>query len=400
MNTIPAHSPSATTRLSAVDAMRGFALLGIFVVNSQYFASPYMWIGVPDPRVDGTMDWLTRLAISLVFETKFYLLFSFLFGYSFTLQLQSAARDGASVTPRFVRRQFALGALGLLHAVLLFTGDILVTYALLGLLLLWAQHWSDRRLIVVAASLVVASAAIWLLLGWAAAAAYTPASPVDVLREELRILTAYLGSPATIVARHLEEHQDVWFTLVTMQGPCAFAMFLLGLRAGRAQWLARFEEHRTVFRSMAIVGLLVGVPCAAIFAALTRLTDGQWASVGIGVSILTGPFLSAAYLSLAMFAFHGRHGSTLRAMLAPAGRMSLSNYLMQSLLCAFVFYAYGLRFMGSLSPTACLAFVLVVFSLQLALSTWWMRRFAYGPVEWLVRAASLMRWPVWWRGTP
>lgn len=134
----PAHSPGAAApneRQQMVDALRGFALLGILVVNIASFASTYYGLGIPDPMALSLADRGASFVRAFVFETKFYLLFSFLFGYSFTLQMRSAERGGKAFVPRMVRRHVGLWVIGVVHAVLLYYGDILTTYAVLGAVL-------------------------------------------------------------------------------------------------------------------------------------------------------------------------------------------------------------------------------------------------------------------------
>ena len=121
----------APPRLAQVDALRGFALFGILVVNIGVFASPFYANGITDPTFSGAWDVAVRWLVAWLFETKFYLLFSFLFGYSFTLQMSAAERGGAAFGPRFLRRLVGLALLGLAHAVLFYQGDILLTYCLL-----------------------------------------------------------------------------------------------------------------------------------------------------------------------------------------------------------------------------------------------------------------------------
>ncbi|MFD1050261.1 DUF418 domain-containing protein, partial [Kibdelosporangium lantanae] len=135
---------AAPTRLTDVDALRGFALLGILIANIAFFASGYPAHLATDPAHSSWLDNGTEWAVRFFVDTKFYLLFSFLFGYSFTLQLDSAARASAAFTPRFLRRLGGLFVLGVLHAVLLFHGDILTTYAVLGLVLLAVKGISPR----------------------------------------------------------------------------------------------------------------------------------------------------------------------------------------------------------------------------------------------------------------
>jgi uncharacterized protein len=129
-------SSGTLSRIVDVDALRAVALLFILVVNIAFFASGYPFQLVPDPAYDSWGDQTVLWLVELLFTMKAYLLFSFLFGYSFTLQLDSAARRGVDIAPRFRRRLAGLFVLGILHAVLLFQGDILATYALLGLVLL------------------------------------------------------------------------------------------------------------------------------------------------------------------------------------------------------------------------------------------------------------------------
>lgn len=137
--------PGAGGRLAQVDALRGFALLGILVVNIGYMASTYHGSGLEDPGFASPLDGAVRWFVTVFFEAKFFLLFSFLFGYSFTLQLDSAERSGARFAPRFLRRLAGLFVLGALHAVLLFPGDILTMYAVLGLILLAARRPGPAR---------------------------------------------------------------------------------------------------------------------------------------------------------------------------------------------------------------------------------------------------------------
>ncbi len=151
----PSVSPTPHPRQWGLDALRGLALGGILVVNIQWFSSAYQWRGLPEPSFVGDWDVAYRWLISLLFEGKFYPLFSFLFGYSLVLQL------GVDATPVAVskarRRQWALLALGLLHGVLLFPGDVLLTYGVLGALLLRWRGWAVARRLKVAFSL-------WLML--------------------------------------------------------------------------------------------------------------------------------------------------------------------------------------------------------------------------------------------
>ena len=232
-------------RLAQVDALRGFALFGILVVNIGVFASPFYGAGVPDPVYSRPVDLAVGWLIAWLFETKFYLLFSFLFGYSFTLQMAAAERGGAAFTPRFLRRLAGLAVLGGAHAVLFYQGDILVTYALLGLGLLLCRRMDPRRALRVSLWLIVLAATLWAVLGGLAFLDPLPADyAAQYHADALSAIEAYRGTIGTTIAQHVKELTEaVWFTVLLVQGPFVFAMFLAGLALGRRQALVQPQRH-------------------------------------------------------------------------------------------------------------------------------------------------------------
>ena len=391
MNTPSASLPATAERQSLVDALRGFALFGILVVNLVAFASPYYGLGIPDPNAQSFASQGAALLIAGLFETKFYLLFSFLFGYSFTLQMESAQRAGASFAPRILRRLLGLWVIGLLHAIFLYHGDILTTYAVLGLLLLMLRTQRDGRLCQWALWLIVATALLWAGIG--VLASLDPAA-IDTGNAKVRAaaaLAAYRGTPATVVAQHLYEFTQVWAVLGLMQAPTALAMFLLGLVAGKRRLLAQVEGYRQWFGRLLLTGLVIGLPGAAWYAWASVRLMGVPEIFGLSLSLLTAPFLTAAYVGGMMLLFDTRAGRILADLLAPAGRMALSNYVLQSLICSLVFFAYGWRMMGQVTPWAGLLLAAAIFSVQLLVSRWWLHHFSYGPLEWLLRAFTNLR---------
>jgi len=149
-----------------------------------------------------------------------------------------------------------------------------------------------------------------------------------------------------------------------------------------------------MFRRMLFWGLVVGLPGAAVYAWPAVRMEGSVREIyGLSATLLTAPFLSAAYASGLVLLMQAPRGRWLEALLAPAGRMALSNYLLQSLVCAWLFLAYGLRLIGTVGPLAATAIAFAIFAVQLVLSRWWMGRFVYGPVEWLLRAFTNLELP-------
>lgn len=381
-------------RVADVDALRGFALLGILQVNILAFSSVFYGTGVPSPMASAASGQLWAIVVSIVFELKFYLLFSFLFGYSFTLQLHSAVKEGRSFMPRFLRRQAGLLVIGALHAALLFHGDILTTYAGLGLGLLVVRDWTDRTLSRIAISLILCSAGFWVVVALLQSVFAEPAVDMQVAAENASVaLKAYRGSFGDVISQHILDVRGAIPLLLLVQAPCAFAMFLCGYIAGRRQLLARAEIYLPYLQRLIFYGLSVGVPGAVLYALSTHMAAGtSWETAGLAISLLTAPLLAAAYIALALCAFDKLRGGYLYIGLANAGRMALSNYLTQSIVCGLVFYGYGLGQIDRLPLPVVSAFAWMIFIGQLVASTLWFRKFRYGPIEWILRSITLGRW--------
>ncbi|MET9678650.1 DUF418 domain-containing protein [Streptomyces coeruleorubidus] len=380
----------ALRRLPAVDALRGFALLGILVVNSSQMLDPYVGEGIRRPGApfwDQAALWLvTGLA-----AFKFYLLFSFLFGYSFTLQHASAERDGGNATARFLRRSLGLVLLGLAHAVVLYSGDILLTYGLLGLVLLCVRRIRPATAV---------KAAVWIygvygviLTGLGALAATVDDDEPTPQRQIAQSVAAYRGDPGTVVQENLDRLPDALLSVLLM-GPGVLGAFLLGLAAGKRRLLAPGGVDRSRLLRVTAVGLAIGVPGAVFFgSAAAGPLDDRWHFLGIGVGMLTAPALAAAYACMLLLLLDSSWGERVQRLFVPAGRLALTNYLGQSLIMMFVATAYGLSLYGRVGAAAVLLLAGAVYALQLALSTAWLRRFRHGPAEWLLRAVTLAARP-------
>lgn len=385
----------ATQRIDALDALRGFALLGILMVNIGAFASTYYGSGVADPAFDRPLDRFVLGLVRMLFETKFYLLFSFLFGCSFALQMASAQRAQKAFVPLYLRRSAGLLLLGVAHAVLLFSGDILVTYAVLGLVLLKLRGLAPGGAARLAVGLVVVTGFVWSLLGLLLLGADGDQHAQTLQGDALKALEAYRGSIGSTIAQHVHElRTQVWLVLMLVQAPCALAMFVLGLAAAKTNAFDDFANKRYMLWRVVLVGGPVGLAGALCYSywnvAPTQI--GQ-SLLGLGIALLTAPALTGAYVAALLLVLHHPRGIALGAWLAPAGRMALTNYLMQSLVCALVFTAWGWGLIGTLAPLTVCLIAITLYLVQLGCSRWWLRSHAYGPVEWWLRALTHWRWP-------
>ncbi len=377
-----AATPGKARRIRDVDALRGFALLGILLVNVQTMAGPYAGQWASGTVAERAAAWL----VTALMSSKFYLLFAFLFGYSFTLQARSAERAGAGFAGRVLRRLLCLWLLGLAHAVLLFPGDILMTYAVLGFVL-FAMRGVAPRVAVRAAVVLVVCLGV-LLLGRAALTLGTTVPGGGAGADTGTAVAAYRGGPASVVHANLRQWRGMLAgDLLYM--PHILAAFLMGLAAGERQVLAEFDRYRGLARRWVVYGLPAGLAGGALTAVCRNgPLDGRWSGVGAAVGVFAAPVLAAAYGCGLLLSLRTRHGRRAAEVLAAAGRTALTNYLTQSLVMALVFTGYGLASYGRVGLVPVLAGCFALCAGQLALSVWLVRRFRYGPVEWVLHTVT------------
>lgn len=393
----PAREPERAVML---DILRGTALAGILVINITTVADPGGMFGLG--RTGPLADLLVWAGLILLVESKFFTLFSFLFGMGFAIQLQRARRRGDRHWVRFLRRLFALGLFGVAHIVLLWAGDILLCYALVGLLLLAFQFASDRWLIrwsVVLLTLpLLAIAAVFLLT---VVARFFPEgdaklreADAELLQDIAKAAPEAQANPTygEMIEQRLDEYKFVAVLLATRVST-VLAMFLLGMWAGRREVLARPDDHLPLSRWVRRWGLGVGLVLSALVTAQYFLAPPITALTGLFFNqTLVGPILAMGYAA-AFVLFVRRVGESRFAPVAAVGRMALTNYLGQSLLCAIVFWKLGFGLVGTVSPLGQVGIAALIYLVQMALSVVWLRYFQYGPMEWLWRAFTYLRFP-------
>lgn len=377
-------------RVRVIDVLRGFALFGILAVNMAAFRGPVF--GEAGAAVS-LPDRAATFLVAFLFEQKFYVLFSFLFGYGLSVQMARAAARGARFAPRFLRRLLGLFLIGLAHALLLYTCDILVTYALLGVVLLLFRNAPDRFLLLAATSLVALSA-LAFALGGVVFSSGAPVARADLLADARQSVEAYRGTPVEVVAQRFREYPGTLGFALAGQGPTALAMFFVGLWAGRRRLFERLDRYRTALIQTLKIGLAVGGTGALIWAIQHTVSGFSFDApffLASAADFATAPFLSAVYLASIALLYGMPGWRRILESLAPVGRMALSNYLLQSLVAAFVFTGYGLGLYGKVGAAAGLGLSLVIFGVQIPLSAWWLSRFDFGPAEWALRSFTYGR---------
>jgi uncharacterized protein len=397
----PANSASPTPiagqeRLHLIDALRGFALAGVLMVNLATFTLyEFLDDAARAALPTAAFDRIALTFMHLFVDNKAITLFSLLFGLGFSLQMERAAARGGDGLRLYLRRLGVLALIGALHAYLLWWGDILLIYALVASLLVPFRHASDRVLL--GAGLFVALALPPLLAPW------------------LEPLLAALPSDRTMAAANLAAFSSPSFAAVLRQnvafGNYAWAAywgvycfvagrFLLGYWAGRRRLLQQPAAHRRLLRGLCIGGLLIGGAVTCVFeytdpvSAAEALSGAGGAIVRFALRVLgrCGPLaLGIGYAAAFALLWLRPRWQRMLGLLAPVGRMALSNYLMQTIVCLGVFYGYGLGVGPRLGLVGWLGMWAMLYGTQIALSRWWLARFRFGPMEWLWRSLTYAR---------
>ena len=370
------------------DLLRGLALLGIVVVNAPYLGSSTF--GFAPEAVASTVDAAVTFLVIALAQGKFFLLFSFLFGYSLAYVLRDDRPDGRA---RFRRRLAVLAAVGIAHALLLFAGDILLTYAVLGVVLLRLTRSPDRTVRRAARGVFLAGTLL-LTAGLGLQAAFPQeVAAVDpaAVAFDAGIADAPLGEAIALRAAVLP---TVLGTVAFAQGPYALTAFLVGLLASRRRLLADPAAHAPLWRRLLRIGLGVGLPLQLVAAVLQvgairdGVPSGTAGSLGLLLGFVTAPLLTAGYVGLVAAGVARR--PELMRWAWPAGRMSLTVYLGQSLLLVLVFGGLGIGpgLFGELGTAAVVSVGIATWVVLTALSAWWLRSHDRGPLEAVVARLS------------
>ncbi|HEY3221043.1 MAG TPA: DUF418 domain-containing protein [Gemmatimonadales bacterium] len=378
-------------RIEAIDILRGVAILGILIVNMGLFSLP------EGTAVAGSTDRL----IYFFAQEKFKALFSFLFGLGLAVQMLRAEARGAHFLPLYARRLGVLFVIGVVHFLLLWDGDILHDYALLGVVLLLFRRSSPKTLLVGAGVLLAIPMLFFGITTYSSITGhvnphvkewitYENGAEDDGTSDEFSD-TYSRGSYAEIVTlRASELPRDM---SPDTDDAYVLAIFLLGLYAGRRRIFHDIPAHLSVLRRVQRWGLIIGVAGNAAFAvggsfdpSPTRVLE----NVGRLCLVVAAPAMMLFYASSIILLTQRETWRRRLAPLAAVGRTALSNYLLQSLICTTIFYSYGLALFGKVGPSLGLLLTVTIFLIQIPLSVWWLRRFQFGPVEWLWR--SLTYW--------
>ncbi len=401
MGPIDSAPDQLSERAGILDVLRGFAILGIFIANSAGFSGyAFMDPGQRESLFTYEIDkWVNFLSIALV-GGKFYSLFSLLFGIGFSIILIRNQQKGINPLRIFYRRLLVLMLFGVVHAILLWEGDILVLYALLGLLLPLFRKASNQSLLIMAAALISSPIIIDLLK------LFYQVHPGNFLKELAQNIDKSTGIPADASAVYYLFQQDAGYTevlnwnwggffyryaylLESNRLPKVLGMFLLGFYAGRNMLFVKLGEKKRLLKQLQLWGFALGLPmCFAM--AYFELDSLHIPENAMGLfDTLTYAFgvvpLSLAYTATLCLLWMQQDWNKRLQYLAPVGRMALTNYIMQSVFGIFIYYNLGLGLGAKFGPSLFIPIAVAVYILQLIFSNLWFEYFNYGPLEWVWR---------------
>lgn len=377
--------PNNTARLSVVDALRGFALLAIVLIhNIEHYNIYFVPADMP--------VWLTTLD-KWLFDTTFFLLagkayaiFSLLFGFSFYIQLRNERKRGGDFRLRFVWRLFLLFLFSQFHA-LFYNGDILLLYSVTGLVLVATCGLKDRTVFLIALICLIQPFE-WMRI------IYVWLNPDYTITGDHFMTYARLVHPVTSEGSFFEVlrsniwHGQLYSNLWQVENGRLFqasALFLFGMLLGRREYFVKTERSIKNWKKILIYGAIASVPFFLLKTYIPRFVDNE--SMLIPINILFPSFFNFILMSIIVSGFtllwFRRDGFKFQRLFVPYGRMSLTNYITQSIIGVTIYYGFGLGLYKYTGAAMAIVIGLFIFTLQLLFSRWWLARHRQGPLEYL-----------------
>ncbi|MFK8083470.1 MAG: DUF418 domain-containing protein [Granulosicoccus sp.] len=358
-----------STRTVEVDILRAMALVGICVVNVPFLAGLDAM-----SKPDAPIDKVATVIVEVFFQGKFFTLFSFLFGWSFFAQYTSAQRRRRPLVAKYLRRLSGLLLLGVGHVLLVFDGDILILYALLGSALLLVRQWTPVRLLKLAAGLTLMSLFSLAILGIA----------LSELPMEYSASSGYSGSFSDAVHQRFIDWPYAFTVVALFNGPSAMAAFCTGLAAAKTGFFEPEATSYAAIRSrlplLLVMGLLLNT---AYMCSVQNIISGEVSGLlAFSALALGAPCLSIVYLVVIVeLVRSGRLGERTAA----AGRLSLTAYLAQGVIAGLIFNGYGLGLYREAGMAMCVVIALGIVVLVHIAAILWLSVCRQGPMEYILR---------------
>ncbi len=399
-----------TERENFFDILRGLAILGIFIANL-YSLTLYD----PEQTAVGfhsVWDKKVMFLHTMFIEGKFYSIFSLLFGWGIAMQMQRLREKGITGNSFIRRRLWGMLLLGMAHLLILWTGDIVAFYAMLGFMLLLFHKASDKKLLIWGTALILSPILLYFLkmtFQWLNA-------PAGILwisgsKIEQHWFPGGKDGPFGLTVENTSTWLQVWqhniagfffrygYLFFVSRIPKVLGVFLLGFYLGRNRNYQRLMENKNLLIKILIAGLVIGLPANYMLAKYMQNEDdyfnlqmnGFYQTVVYAIGVVPLGFAYAAALALM---YKAAAGKKILSLLQPVGKMAFTNYILHSLVGVLVFYGVGLGYGKQFGPLAWTIFGSCIFLLQIIFSHIWLSYFRFGPVEWFWRSITYKKWQV------
>ena len=380
----------STNRIDSLDLIRGVAILGILIMNITSFSQ--IGMAYLNPKlgagIEGINGWIHSFAF-LFADMRFMSIFSILFGAGMMLFVQNIEQKEFNPTKYHYKRMFLLLGFGLIHAHLIWMGDILVPYAICGCLVFLIRNWSSKALVAMASIFFMIPIVMNLLmyctlspseLGEIYGGIWNPESSNEIQAYQ----SSYLGQmeARSQGAYYLETSQ------LLSEGLWRYsAMMITGILLFRLEWFKAIKGGAYYLR-FGLVFLITGLVISAsgLYLSYEQLWEGAWSmTVGHQFTYIASFFMALSYISILVFWSTVDRGRVIQNLLKKVGRMAFTNYIMSSIVCTFIFYGHGLGYFAQFDRAQQWGVVLFVWVLILLLSNWVMSRYRQGPLEFIWR---------------
>ncbi|MEB1809249.1 MAG: DUF418 domain-containing protein [Bacillaceae bacterium] len=387
---------SDNERIITIDIIRGIALMAILMANMVAFKTPVFqesnFVLEGKLIVEGTFNQIADFLLHLFIHGKFYPMFSLLFGLGFFLFYDRLKQKELNGNRYFTRRALFLLLIGILHVTFIWSGDILHTYAIAGLFLMFFVNRSPKVILIWAISLVFVSMVIMFLslLGYGALIQFD--SELQVTRQQLfeqAIIILSNGTYAEILEFRLLNEVSLMILNLIFTLPNVLGLFLIGLYMGKKGMFHNIEGSLPLWKKVRIHSFWSGGLLAALFVFLlyNGLNTPYWLSYTLAytINIIGGPLLMLWYVSSIVLALQNKDRMKRLMPIASYGRMALTNYIAQSIICVFIFYGFGFGLFGSVGIAVGIGIAMVIISFQVLVSHYWLTKYKQGPLEALWR---------------
>jgi len=393
---MPLAPVAAGERVEIIDVVRGMALFGILAANIRGFAGPASTYFMPQLFWPALHDRIAQALIDTFIQGKFITIFATLFGVGFGVQVERSMSREGKFNWTWARRCLVLLLFGLVHGLAIWFGDILLVYALTGLLLLPFKRRQNKTILIWAISFLMIP--ILLATGMFAASQSGRAmeGPKPPAAAELQKTDATFSDGSWIEIQRERMHDAVshnWaFTPIFMWH--VLALFLFGFLLWRRGFFTPAPESLPRYRRLMWWSLAIGIAGNATMVALRWIFDVSpmpTTPVAFIIGLLNTfsvPLLSLGYVCAVILMYSNEVWRARIRRFGNVGRTAFTNYLLQSVIGTLIFYSYGLGFFGDVGPAVLIPVTFIIFAVQVVLSRWWLERYRFGPMEWLWRKAT------------